>query len=253
MGLKVSEHPAVRPIRLGTCKTYLIEGTGGIVLVDAGNRGCQKAFFNGLAKWGLSPDDVRLIVVTHVHFDHVGSLRAIRDACRCPVAVHESESSLLASGQVVIPPGVTRLTRAASSLGRAVGPRLFRFESVEPDILVQKSFDLTEFGLIGSLVSTPGHTEGSISLLLDDGRAFIGDVAVNPWPFDWGKIFPPFAEDAGRLLETWFQLLTSGARYFYPAHGQPFSARRLIRAYRKRCNGRGGQSWPDHGFRKDRN
>jgi hydroxyacylglutathione hydrolase len=50
--------------------------------------------------------------------------------------------------------------------------------------------DLLEFGVDGRIVHTPGHTSGSISLLLDSGEAFVGDLAVNYLPFNI-SIFPP--------------------------------------------------------------
>jgi hydroxyacylglutathione hydrolase len=64
-------------IQLGTSNTYLIQGDDGCVLVDAGNPHQEKRFFRLLGQYGLRPEDIRLIVVTHVHFDHVGSLSAI--------------------------------------------------------------------------------------------------------------------------------------------------------------------------------
>jgi hydroxyacylglutathione hydrolase len=53
------------------------------------------------------------------------------------------------------------------------------FDEVEPEILVDEEMDLLEFGVNGRIVHTPGHTSGSISLLLDSGEAFVGDLAIN--------------------------------------------------------------------------
>jgi len=227
-------NPVIHNIRLGGCNAYLIESRDGFVLVDAGSRRKEGKFKKWLSSLGVEEQSVRLIVVTHVHFDHVGSLAAIKNMCQCPVAIHEAEKDLLVSGKVVIPPGANMIGRAASRLGVALGPKRFQFDPVSPEIVISEERSLEEFGLSARLMPTPGHTKGSISLLLDSGEAFIGDIAMNPLPFGLGPIFPPFAEDIENLFKTWQALLSHGATTFYPGHGRPFSASRLEREYKRR-------------------
>jgi hydroxyacylglutathione hydrolase len=109
-------------IRLGTSNSYLIEGQGGLVLVDCGNKNCAEKFHQRLLDLDLSPDQVKLIVVTHVHLDHVGSLSETKKLCGCKVAVHKDEANLLRTGTSTIPPGTNPLTRAISWLGRNLCP-----------------------------------------------------------------------------------------------------------------------------------
>lgn len=86
--------------------------------------------------------------------------------------------------------------------------------------------DLLEFGVNGRIVHTTGHTSGSISLLLDSGEAFVGDLAVNYLPFNI-SIFPPFAEDTAQLIASWKKIQRMGARIILLAHGIPFSAEKF--------------------------
>jgi glyoxylase-like metal-dependent hydrolase (beta-lactamase superfamily II) len=65
------------------------------MLVDAGSKNQQQPFIRHLEKLRISAETIGLIVVTHIHFDHVGSLKAIKEMCGCPVAVDETESQLL--------------------------------------------------------------------------------------------------------------------------------------------------------------
>ena len=74
---------------------------------------------------------------------------------------------------------------------------------------------------------TPGHTLGSMSLLLDSGEAFVGDLAMSGFPKMIGKGMPVFAEDVVAVKESWRLLLSRGARLIYPAHGNPFESRVL--------------------------
>ena len=61
---------------------------------------------------------------------------------------------------------------------------------------------------------------GSLSVLLPDGSAFVGDLAFNVFPWG-GPIFPPFADNVPRLLESWKLLLARGITTIYPGHGKP--------------------------------
>jgi hydroxyacylglutathione hydrolase len=218
-------------IRLGLCNAYLIEGEGGAVLVDAGHVKCERTFIRYLKKHAISPD-IQLIVITHVHFDHVGALKALKTRCRCLVAVHAKEASALSHGAVVFPPGTNLLGKMASLLGSTVGKTFMKYPPVKPDILVSEEMSLSPFGVSGKIIPTPGHTANSLSVLLPSGEAFVGDLAANYLPGNLGPIFPPFAENVEALLQSWENLLKAGARIICPGHGRPFSAHLLSRKMR---------------------
>jgi glyoxylase-like metal-dependent hydrolase (beta-lactamase superfamily II) len=226
-------------IQLGTSNAYLIQGDEGCILVDAGNPRQEKRFFRYLDQYGLRPEDVRLIVVTHVHFDHVGSLGAIKAACRCPVAVHEKEYRLLKEAELVFPPG-TNLSGKGTSLvaNRLLGyPPImkgFKFAPVEAEIVISGEVSLEKFGIDGKIIPTPGHSAGSLSVLLADGEAFVGDLTANYVPLGLSSVFPPFAEDGDELLESWMKLLEAGAKTIAPGHGRTFSAEVLREEYNRR-------------------
>lgn len=230
-----SAAPSIHTIRLGICNTYLVGAGDGFVLVDAGPWRRVGRFGRVLGGLGVRPDRIKLIAVTHAHFDHVGALAAVKRMCGCPVALHQAESGPLALGRMIVPPGVNALGRFLSRIGRTVNPRgLMDFPPVEAEIVLEDDLPLDRFGLAGRLALTRGHTPGSMSLVLDTGQAFIGDVAVNYIPFGLGSVMPPFVENIGRLFETWRELLEAGIKTFYPAHGAPFSADKLEREYERR-------------------
>jgi hydroxyacylglutathione hydrolase len=88
---------------------YLIQTATGWILVDAGTRSQAKSFLRRLGKLGIQPSDIKLIIITHAHFDHVGSLASIKSLCNCPVLAHPLEARLIETGEVVIPPGTNAL------------------------------------------------------------------------------------------------------------------------------------------------
>jgi hydroxyacylglutathione hydrolase len=226
-------------VQLGTSNAYLIRGDGGCILVDAGNARQEKRFFRLLGQYGLRPEDIRLIVVTHVHYDHVGSLSAIKAECRCPVMVHEKEYHLLKEAKLTFPRGTNLQGKGASFVATQLGKypssmKAFKFAPVEAEIVVSGEVSLEKFGIAGKIIPTPGHTAGSLSVLLADGQAFVGDLTANYVPLGLSSVFPPFADDGDELLESWMKLLEAGAKTIAPAHGRPFSAEVLREEYSRR-------------------
>jgi hydroxyacylglutathione hydrolase len=226
-------------IQLGTSNTYLIQGNDGWILVDAGNPHQEKRFFRLLRQYGLRPEDIRLIVVTHVHFDHVGSLSAIKAECRCPVMVHEKEYQLLKEARLVFPRGTNLQGKgaafAATQLAKySPSTKAFKFEPVEAEIVISGEVSLEKFGIAGKIIPAPGHTAGSLSVLLADGLAFVGDLTANYAPLGLSSVFPPFADDGDELLESWMKLLEAGAKTIAPGHGRTFSAEVLREEYNRR-------------------
>lgn len=221
----------VRPhiFRLGLTHVYLLPGVSGYLMIDAGPRGTAPSFFRSLRRYGILPTQIRLILITHVHFDHVGSLHAIQQHCGCPVLVHQTEAELLSRGRVVLPPGMHPLTRQlvrwANRHPRLVN-RLFRFDPVTPDHAMMGPLDLTPLGFDAHALPTPGHTLGSLSVITASGQAFVGDLAVNYLP-GGGPYWPPFGDSRRLIRDSWQTLRNHGATTICPAHGQPFRIEKL--------------------------
>jgi glyoxylase-like metal-dependent hydrolase (beta-lactamase superfamily II) len=214
-------------IRLGITCVYLIPGAAGYLLIDAGTRGKAPVFLKSLSRRGISPRQIRLIIITHVHHDHVGSLQTIQRHCSCPVLVHRAESKHLARGRMVLPPGTQPLTRRLIELARQhprLVARLTRFDPVIPDRIIDKPLDLRSDGFKACVLPTPGHTPGSVSVVTASGLAFVGDLAVNYLPGGRGPFMPPFGDSPDRIRGSWRLLLGMGVRTVFPAHGKPFKA-----------------------------
>ena len=69
-----------------------------------------------------------------------------------------------------------------------------------------------------------------MSVLLDTGEAFVGDLAMNKFPLRFSPGLPIFAEDQAAVVESWRSLLDQGATTVYPAHGKPFPAEVIRKA-----------------------
>jgi len=106
-------------------------------------------------------------------------------------------------------------------------PRDFRFDPVVPD---GEASDLPRSrGIDGILLHTPGHSADSWSLILDDGRAFVGDVAMNMLRFFGAGYRPIFMEDREQTYRSMDRFREAGARLILPGHGELFEADLLPR------------------------
>jgi len=77
---------------LGMVNAHLIRGADGCILVDAGVPGSEAKIEKVLTRNGLSFKDIKLIVVTHAHVDHAGSVYALRELSRAPIVAHADDA-----------------------------------------------------------------------------------------------------------------------------------------------------------------
>ena len=217
---------AVNSIRLGHTNCFLLHGDGPAALVDASTPGTERKLAKALGRLSVEPTDVRCIVATHCHFDHVGSLKAIRQMTRAPVVMHKLDAGVVAGGDSPIPPATTawgKVLRWLLSIAQGAG----RYEALGADVTIDGEMSLEPFGIPARVLPTPGHTPGSLSVLLAGGEALVGDLAMNSLPLRIGPGMPTFADDVEAVYASWEKLLAAGATTIYPAHGKPFPADRL--------------------------
>ena len=219
-------------IRLGLNSCYLIRGTD-VVMVDGGMPNKLSKFKRELSKLSISPDSIKLIILTHSHFDHSGSAREISEFTGAKIAIHESERTFVEAGGIIIPKGVNTWGKITKAPLFGIFRRV-NFPRFTPDILItSESYPLDEYGIKGSIIHTPGHTDGSLSVVLDTGEAFVGCMAHNGLPFRLSPGLPIYALDVEALIRTWRKLIDMNLTMIFPGHGRPFSVDIIKRAIRK--------------------
>lgn len=210
---------------------YLIKNGKESVLVDAGPPNKGKWILKQLKSYGFNPEDIILIVVTHCHYDHVGSLDYLKRKTGAKVLVHENEANHLHSGYLDLPNGTNPFTKSIVWIVKTFFSSMGKYAPVEPDIVISKRYDPEIDGLDAFIIPTPGHTDGSLSLILENTIAFVGDAAFN---IMGAGVYPPFANEPDKLMESWESLLQTHIKYIYPGHGKMFKIEKLSKSYSKK-------------------
>lgn len=215
---------------MGKSNSYLIKGEAGFILIDSGMPGKSKNVLKILNDYNAKFDDINLIIVTHVHNDHVGSLHDIKKRSNALVLIHEKERNYLKRGYNKFPDGTMIFSKVISGLANNLFFSKDQFEPVEADIIIDDDFDLSDYGIDGKIFHTPGHTEGSISIIIENKFCLTGDTLFNMFP---NSVYPPFANDVEKLLESWKKIRKKNCIKYYPGHGREFGLNKFDKTIKK--------------------
>ncbi|UNX54796.1 MBL fold metallo-hydrolase [Georgenia sp. TF02-10] len=223
--------PGVHRIEHAVVNCYLVEDDDGVTVVDAGLPAVWPHLGRALRAVGRRPSEVRALVLTHAHFDHVGVARRLQARLGVPVWAHEAEKRLVAHPYryahesvrgvypLRYPASIPLLARMAAAgalwvRGTAAG------QTLAPG---------AEVPVPGRprVVFSPGHTYGHCALHLPDRGALLsGDALVTLDPYT-GRTGPRIVAgaataDSAQALSSLDALADTGAAVVLPGHGEPW-------------------------------
>lgn len=206
---------------------YLLEEGGEVTIIDAGVPGYYSDIPRELAAMGRDLQDVRAIVLTHGHTDHIGFAERFRRERRVPAWVHEADAAL-ARGEVPNPARGMGPVRLAPLIG-FLWFGLLRGAARTPKLTEVSTFgDGATLDVPGSprVVLAPGHTPGMAALHVADLDAlFVGD-ALATYAVTTGRRGPqlaPFTADETTALASLARLQATGAGLVLPGHGEAWT------------------------------
>ncbi|MCE7749313.1 MAG: MBL fold metallo-hydrolase [Candidatus Heimdallarchaeota archaeon] len=220
----------VIPLNLGFTKIYLLRTDSGYIQFDTGSKHNVKKYLRFLDDYNILPEEIKLIIINHAHFDHTGALKTIQKLTNAQVLVHENDEEFLVKG---ISAEAQPLTFLAKVLISTVPKSWTIYEPVEPDIVIQDEYSLYDFGLKAKVIHTPGHTLGTVAVVTEEGDAIIG-CSAHGFPIRLRSGFPRVAMDEESVWKSWERIIGEGAEMIYISHGKPFRAERIKKKLRKR-------------------
>ena len=221
--------PPVIPIPLRYGAAFLLKGRG-MVLVDCGNPGEAGLILHSLARHAVKPEEISLLLVTHGHLDHYGSARELRERIGVKIAVHRLDADAVRRGAnaPLCAKGIAgRLAGIVVDMDGGV-PEI----GFEADILLHGETSLEPYGVSGRVIETPGHTAGSVSVLLPGGEALVGDLLVGG--LSRRRVYDHFLPiDKAKIRRSIRKVLDAGAKKLFASHGGPYKAETVERILRR--------------------
>ncbi len=168
------------------------------LLVDLGWPGMVQELLKQMERADVPLKEVRYGFATHYHMDHAGCAQDLK-ARGMPLLVFEQQVDAIPLMKQHIKPAD-------------------HYTDISPQGNIVKRCDesralLASIGIAGEVVATPGHSDDSVSLVLDSGECFIGDLTLER-----------FADEAAAEVvgASWARLRAMGARLVHPGHTKPF-------------------------------
>ncbi len=201
----------IRRIKCGTGNCYLIISGNKAVLVDTGASPYAEKVAAECEKY-----DLKLILLTHPHFDHAENAAALSERFRVPVAYHRADDELFDdySAQPLKSCGIVGKTVLTLSLKSLSDTKVKRPDRV---IFVKEGDSLRSFGIDADIIELPGHTAGSLGVDVCGKGLIVGD-ALDNWVLPaMGHLY----SDRDAMERTYEKIQSLGRRRIFFGHGAP--------------------------------
>ena len=201
------------PCGNGNC--YLISNVKSAVLVDTSREKYRQKILDA-----CKPFQVRLLVLTHGHVDHVQNAAFLAQKLNCPIAMHRADLSLLVNN-------MNQPLSASSVLGRIVlsaSIKSFKTDKIPafaPTVFLDDGDSLDGYGVSASVASLPGHTDGSIGLDVNGQGLIVGDALMNMFYPTVSMLY----YDRETMLQSAKKIEKAGPCTIYFGHGKPVENR----------------------------
>jgi endoribonuclease LACTB2 len=174
---------------------YVIGPAHNRMLIDVGWPKTLPKLAANLKRKGIRLPEIRYLLVTHYHPDHAGLAQEMKNqGVRLLVLEPQVEAiPMLKTYMKPTDPYVDIQLQDAKRLA----------------VRDSRTF-LRSLGMNGEIISTPGHSDDSVTLVLDEGAAFTGDLESPQWAR---------AEVMDEIVQSWQAILTRHAKMVYPGHG----------------------------------
>jgi len=183
-------------LQYGNTCTFLVKGASGSLLVDTDYAGTMQGFYHALKANGIRLNQISCMMATHYHPDHCGLMGQLQ-AQGLPLLLVDSQVKSVHYPDYIF----ARENREYTPVDPAKAAIISENES--------RSF-LKKFEIEGEIIRTASHSPDSVSLILDDGSCFVGDLE----PFEYIEAYA----DHTLLAEDWKKIMGRHAKIIHYAH-----------------------------------
>lgn len=211
----------------GLLQSHLIQDIKTIV-VDTGKPGSVPKILAALQKHHIPKENISMILLTHSHLDHAGSAAELQEVLQVPIAIHRLEKEYVENG--------LRLPLTPKDwFGKLFLSSPITKEEIKKfkvDIVLEGGEELAPYGVNGRVIFTPGHTPGSVSIMLANGEMLAGD-AVSGGILLGGIInsdvpmWPIFHSDTPHSIESLEKIINLAPTRLHVGHGGPLDLRSI--------------------------
>ena len=188
----------VTKLKYGNTNTYFIRGTKGSILLDTDYAGTLQMFYKEIKRNGISLKDIAYILATHYHPDHMGLVGELVSMGVKFLAMDTQVPNLHFSDEIFSRDKTLRFLPSVPE------------DKAEVIACKDSRAFLVALGIDGEIVSTPSHSEDSITLVLDSGDCFVGDL--EPMEFMDGY------EENKALQSDWEKVMSFSPRVIHYGH-----------------------------------
>ncbi len=185
----------IKELKYGNTRCYCINNT---ILVDTDWAGTLPAFYKCVKENSIDLKSIRFLLLTHFHPDHMGIAQELGDIGIKIVVFEEQREYVHFSDKIF------------------EKDKSIQFKPIDDDTVIYMACSdsrrfLLENGVDGEVIHTIGHSEDSISVILDEGIAIVGDLP---------PLYSVPAYNDLRLEESWHTILSKGVKRVYYGHAQ---------------------------------
>ena len=188
----------VTKLKYGNTNTYFIRGAKGSILLDTDYAGTLQMFYKEIKKNGISLKDITYILATHYHPDHMGLVGELVNMGVKFLVMDTQVPNLHFSDDIFRRDQTLRFLPSVPE------------DKAEVIACKDSRAFLAALGIDGEIVSTPSHSEDSITLVLDSGDCFVGDL--EPMEFMDGY------EENKALQSDWEKVMSFSPRVIHYGH-----------------------------------
>lgn len=184
-------------LKYGNTNTFFLRGTTGNLLVDTDYAGTLPLFYKEIKRQNISLKDITYVFATHYHPDHMGLVSELMKQGVKLLLVDVQREYVGFSDEIF-----------AREKRQDVEP--IRTEEATVISCEESGKFLQDLGIAGEIISTASHSEDSVSLILDDGTCFVGDLE----PMEYLGAY----EENEKLKADWEHIMSHKPKTIYYAH-----------------------------------